>query len=131
MAYLREAIQTAEATNEGWVQAELHRLLGAAFQTLDRSREAEDCYHRALVIARKQQARWWELQAATSLASLWRDEGKVAEARNLGEEGRAITHVNWFHRARLMETPDDRLTANEAYHRGYSECRTTQVHEVH
>jgi len=40
-------------------------------------------YHRALAIAREQGARSFELRAATSLARLWRDQGKRAEARDL------------------------------------------------
>ena len=45
--------------------------------------EAEACYRQALDVARGQSARLWELRAATSLARLWRDQGKRAEARDL------------------------------------------------
>jgi predicted ATPase len=45
--------------------------------------EAAARYHRALAIAREQRARSFELRAATSLARLWRDQGKRAEARDL------------------------------------------------
>ena len=38
---------------------------------------------RALSVARQQQAKSWELRAAMSLARLWRDQGKVSEAREL------------------------------------------------
>jgi predicted ATPase len=44
---------------------------------------AEDCFKRALVIARQQQAKSWELRAAMSFARLWRGQGKVSEAREL------------------------------------------------
>jgi predicted ATPase len=37
----------------------------------------------ALAVARRQQARSLELRAATSLARLWRDQGKQEEAREL------------------------------------------------
>ena len=47
------------------------------------SDEAAARYHRALAIAREQGARSFELRAATSLARLWRDQGKRAEARAL------------------------------------------------
>ena len=45
--------------------------------------EAAARYHRALAIAREQGARSFELRAATSLARLWRDQGKRADARDL------------------------------------------------
>ena len=38
---------------------------------------------RALAVARQQQAKSWELRAAMSLARLWRDQGKVQQAREL------------------------------------------------
>jgi predicted ATPase len=44
---------------------------------------AEACFRRAIEIARAQQAKSWELRAAMSLARLWRDQGKVREAREL------------------------------------------------
>ena len=44
---------------------------------------AEQCYHQALAIARQQSTKLFELRAATSLARLWRDQGKRNEARDL------------------------------------------------
>jgi predicted ATPase len=43
----------------------------------------EAYFQRALTVARKQQAKSWELRAAMSMARLWRDQGKRNEARNL------------------------------------------------
>ena len=40
-------------------------------------------FRRALAVARRQQARFWELRAAISVARLWRNEGKRNEARDL------------------------------------------------
>ena len=51
--------------------------------SLERAAEAEACYHQALAVARDQGARLWELRAATSLARLWADQGKRAEAYDL------------------------------------------------
>ena len=45
--------------------------------------KAEACFERALAVARAQQAKSFELRAATSMARLWRDQGKRAEARDL------------------------------------------------
>jgi predicted ATPase len=44
---------------------------------------AEAHFERALAVARSQQAKSWELRAATSLARLWRDQGKWDAARDL------------------------------------------------
>jgi predicted ATPase len=40
---------------------------------------AEDYFRQALGWARRQRALAWELRAATSLARLWRDQGRPAE----------------------------------------------------
>ena len=45
--------------------------------------KAEAYFERALAVARQQQAKSWELRAAMSMARLWRDQGKVQEAREL------------------------------------------------
>jgi predicted ATPase len=45
--------------------------------------KAEDYFQRALLVARQQQAKSWELRAAMSLSRLWRDQGKPQQARDL------------------------------------------------
>ena len=45
--------------------------------------EAEAYFQQALEIARQQEAKSWELRAATSLARLWQSQGKKSEARDL------------------------------------------------
>ena len=45
--------------------------------------QAEACLRRAIEVARAQDAKLWELRAATSLAKLWAEQGKRAQARNL------------------------------------------------
>ena len=44
---------------------------------------AETHFNHALELARRQQTKSWELRAAMSLARLWRDQGKVQQAREL------------------------------------------------
>jgi len=44
---------------------------------------AKIAFGKAIDIARRQSAKTWELRAATSLARLWRDQGKRAEVRDL------------------------------------------------
>ena len=45
--------------------------------------KAQAYFERALDVARAQQAKSWELRASMSLARLWRDQGKVQQAREL------------------------------------------------
>jgi predicted ATPase len=47
------------------------------------ARKAEAYFDRALLVARQQQAKSLELRASMSLARLWRDQGKVQQAREL------------------------------------------------
>jgi predicted ATPase len=80
---LDEAIQAAEATNERFFEAELHRLRGEILLMHGRTDEAEAELRRALTVAQRQQARWWELRAATSLARHWHKASKSLEAYSL------------------------------------------------
>ena len=45
--------------------------------------DAVEYCERPLAVARRQQAKSWELRAAMSMALLWRDQGKLDEAREL------------------------------------------------
>jgi class 3 adenylate cyclase/tetratricopeptide (TPR) repeat protein len=77
---LDEAIQTAENTGESFFEAELHRLRANTLLSLGRRDEGESELHRALAIAQQQNARWWELRTAVSLARCLQGNGKCAEA---------------------------------------------------
>jgi predicted ATPase len=80
-----EAAKTAEASGERWFSAETHRIAGEIeLSSPDRDvARAQTHFKRALKISRAQQARSWELRAATSLARLWRDQGKRTHAHDL------------------------------------------------
>jgi predicted ATPase len=80
-----EAITTVETTGESWCQAEINRVAGeiALLTPEPDAAKAEANFERALAVAREQQAKSWELRAAMSLARLWRDQGKVRQAREL------------------------------------------------
>jgi len=45
--------------------------------------EAEECFHRALALARQQQTKAFELRAALSLSRLWKRQGRREAARQL------------------------------------------------
>jgi class 3 adenylate cyclase/predicted ATPase len=80
-----EAITTIDTTKERWLEAEVHRTAGeiALLSPNPNAAKAQACFERALSVARQQQAKSWELRAAMSLARLWRDQGKVQQAREL------------------------------------------------
>ena len=80
-----EAISTIEATKERWFEAETNRIAGeiALKSRQPDAAKAEGYFDRALAILAQQQAKSWELRAAMSLARLWRDQGKVQQAREL------------------------------------------------
>jgi predicted ATPase len=82
---LAEALTLVDTTEERWWEAELHRLEGELLLALstDHAAQAETCFHQALDIARRQQAKSLELRAAMSLSRLWQQQGKRAEARQL------------------------------------------------
>jgi predicted ATPase len=83
--FIGEAIEAIEKTKERWWEAEVNRLAGEiALKSLEPdAAKAEAYFERALAVARKQQAKSLELRASMSLARLWRDQGKMQQAREL------------------------------------------------
>jgi predicted ATPase len=84
-SYIAEAMTAVETTKQNWNEAEVHRIAGeiALMSPKPDVAKAEDCFERALAVAREQQAKSWELRTAMSMAGLWRDQGKRDEAREL------------------------------------------------
>jgi predicted ATPase len=82
---LAEARTVLEASRRGDLLAEAYRLQGEFLlrQAVSEAAQAEACFHQALAIARRQQAKSWELRATVSLSRLWQQQGKRQEARQL------------------------------------------------
>jgi predicted ATPase len=80
-----EAMTAVETTKEKWCEADIHRTAGeiALMSPEPDAAKAQAHFERAIAIARQQQAKSWELRAATSMARLWRDQGKRQQARDL------------------------------------------------
>jgi len=80
-----EAATRIEKTRDAWYHSEVNRVAGeiALKSPASDAAKAETYFERALAVARKQQAKSWELRAAMSMARLWRDQGKRDEARDL------------------------------------------------
>jgi predicted ATPase len=83
--WIGEAMSAVATTKERWCEPEVYRTAGEIASLLSQldAAKAEGYFQRALTVARKQQAKSWELRAAMSLARLWRDQGKVQQAREL------------------------------------------------
>jgi predicted ATPase len=89
-----DALELVERTAERFFEAELHRLQGVLLlrsaESVELSR-VEACFHQALAVARRQDARSLELRAAMSLSRLYQAQGWRAEARQMLEES-----FGWF-----------------------------------
>jgi tetratricopeptide (TPR) repeat protein len=83
LAAVREAVEDQERSGQRRWEPELYRLQGISLLGLNRREEAETAFEKALRVARRQQAKAYELRAATSLARLWGERGRRAEAREL------------------------------------------------
>jgi predicted ATPase len=93
LTMLGEALATVDDTWERIWEAELHRLKGKLLlmQEGQRVGEAEECFQKALDIARRQKAKSLELRAAISLSRLWQKQGKQEEAHHL-----LVEIYGWF-----------------------------------
>ena len=80
---LEDALESAEVSGEHWCQAELHLTRGRLLVVRGQHDESETCFRRAIEVSCRQRAKLLELRAATSLARLWSDRGRNAEARDL------------------------------------------------
>ena len=80
-----EALATVAESAVRWWEAELYRLKGQLLLQHAGAppEEAEACFQQALAVARRQQAKALELRGAMSLARLWLQQGKRAEAHAL------------------------------------------------
>ena len=102
LTVLAEALAAVDQSEVRFYEAELYRLKGelllAQAGTGHKGQEAEACFRQALAVARRQQAKWLELRAATNLSRLWQ-QGKRDAAHHL------LTEVyGWFTEG--FETPD-------------------------
>jgi class 3 adenylate cyclase/predicted ATPase len=80
---LDEALAIVEITGERWFAAELNRHKGRLLLQQGNSEGADQLYRKALGIAKEQGAKLWELRAAISIARLWGEQSRRAEARDL------------------------------------------------
>ena len=102
LATVAEALRLVEKNDECIYEAELYRIKGELLLTQEglrpkaeglrrKTEEAEVCFLKAIEVAQKQQAKSLELRAVMSLARLWQQQGKKAEAHHMLSEV-----YNWF-----------------------------------
>ena len=82
VAILDEALATCDRTGYRAFEAELHRARGEILllRDLDNPALAEEAFHTAMAVAKRQATRSFELRAALSLAKLYQSTGRPAEA---------------------------------------------------
>jgi predicted ATPase len=99
LATLAEGLAVVEETDERYFEAELNRVRAELLLMQGNEADAEASLQQAIEVARRQQAKSWELRATTSLARLWQAQGRADEARQ------ALTEVyGWFTEG--FDTPD-------------------------
>jgi predicted ATPase len=99
LATLTRAFSLLEQTNERRWEAELYRVRGDLHHMLGDDADAESSYRKAIEVARRQQAKSWELRATTSLCRLLQTQGKAEKALPL-----LADVYNWFTEG--FDTPD-------------------------
>jgi predicted ATPase len=85
--------------DERYWRPETLRLRGEVRRRQGEEEMAEADFCDAIALARDMSAKAWELRAATSLARLWREQGRRAEARDL-----LASVFSWFTEG--FDTPD-------------------------
>jgi predicted ATPase len=85
LALFESAVESASITGERWYEPELLRFKAEMLlaQPEQRADEAEQCLKAAIALAQHQEARFWELRAATTLAEFWARQGRPSDARDL------------------------------------------------
>jgi predicted ATPase len=102
LSCVAEALVVVESTGEGYYEAEIHRRKGELLLMqggAEAAAPADACFRRALALARRQGAKSHELRAGTSLARLWREQGRLGEALRL-----LAPMYDWFTEG--FDTPD-------------------------
>ena len=99
METAERALEIAHENDELYYQAELLRIEGELLLLLGAREDAAASFQKAIDVAKTQQAKAWELRATTSLARLWRHQGKESDARVVLQE-----IYSWFREG--FDTPD-------------------------
>jgi predicted ATPase len=92
LVVINQAQELAETTGHRTYLAEVYRIKGQVLLQRDAQHgNAEEYFLKAIDVAKSQDAKSWELRAATSLARLWQSLGRATEAHDL-----LAPVYNWF-----------------------------------
>jgi predicted ATPase len=83
LAVLDKTVALMDSFGEHFARPELHLLRAEILLELEGEAAAETSFLEAIEVARGQEAKLFELRAATALTRLWQGQGKTAEAREL------------------------------------------------
>jgi class 3 adenylate cyclase/predicted ATPase len=79
MELVEQILGQIGGTSGRWYEAELHRLKGDLLLGLRQRGAAEVSYETAISVAKRQDARLWELRAMNALCAMWRDQPRMSE----------------------------------------------------
>jgi predicted ATPase len=99
LARLAEALEATNVHQERWFEAEIHRLRGELLRDTDDHAAADVPFRTAIDVARRQDAKLWELPSSVSLAHMLQDQGEPTAARDL-----LAPVYDWFTEG--FDTPD-------------------------
>jgi predicted ATPase len=90
---LTEVRAAIKKSGQYFLETRIYQLNGELLlqTSIPETSRAEACFHHALVMSQKHEAKYWELQTAMSLSRLWLNQGKKEDARGLLSE-----IYNWF-----------------------------------
>jgi predicted ATPase len=96
LSVLSEALAQVEKTEERFWEAEIYRLKGELLLKVEDggmqdNESPEECFLKAIEVARRQEGKSLELRAVISLGRLWQRQGKKDDARSMLAE-----IYNWF-----------------------------------
>ena len=88
---INHSLEMVQKTNNRIDEPELYRLKGELLLCKEEEAEAEECFLKAIKVAKNQKTRTWELRATMSLCRLWQHQDKIIQAQKKLSE-----IYNWF-----------------------------------
>jgi predicted ATPase len=101
-------LEMVERSGNRYMEAELYRVKAELLVSSKNLVEAEEALHRGLTVAREQQSRIYEMRIATTLASIWRNQGHSSKARDL-----LAPICDWFGEIPLADLKDAKAVLHQ------------------